>query len=356
MERLRRRVIEQDRLLSHITHEVDDAIIGIDLHRRIQTWNRGAERLLGKSSNDVLGKALDEAVADDAVVDYIGRVHEGGLRRSERMRWRDIRGDGVEVDVSATVLRERAGEAAGVALVARDVSERLRLDRQIVRSEKMAVVGNLAAGLAHEIGTPLNVISATAEYLMLDAPDAHQRQELKGIVAETDRISRLVKDLLSFARGERHGLVPVDVGESIQRVLSLLRIPLEKKEVVLELAVLPALPSVQMDPDGMHQLLLNLLLNALEAVSRGGRVGIRAEQEGGNVVIRVDDDGPGVPTELVERVFDPFVTTRADGTGLGLAVCARVVSDHGGDIRVSRGPMGGARFEIQLPVQQQVPE
>ena len=188
---------------------------------------------------------------------------------------------------------------------------------------------------------------------MLDAPDDHQRGELQGIVAETDRISGLVKDLLTFARGERRGLVPVDVGEAVQRVLSLLRIPLDRKAIQLELALAPGLLSVQMEPDGMHQLLLNLLLNAVAAVSEGGRVVVAADMQGPMVALRVHDDGPGVPEELMERIFDPFVTTRADGTGLGLAVCARVVSDHGGDIRVTRGPMGGACFEAQLPVQPQ---
>jgi PAS domain S-box-containing protein len=356
VEQLRRRLVEQDRLLSHITHDVDDAIIAVDSCRKVKTWNRGAERLFGKSTDEVLDEPLAGVVADATVTTYIERVRGGTARRSERMRWLDARGDAVEVDVSGTVLCGPTGEPEGVALVARDVSERLRLDRQIVRSEKMAVVGSLAAGLAHEIGTPLNVISATAELLMLDVPGAHQRMELEGIVAETDRISRLVKDLLSFARGERSGLVPVDVSESVHRVLSLLHIPIDKKGVSVQVELAPNLPAVQMEPDGMHQLLLNLLLNAVAAVAAGGRVVVSARSgNDGAVVIQVHDDGPGVAPALRERVFDPFFTTRPDGTGLGLAVCARVVSDHGGDIRVLPGPLGGACFEVVLPVHQQGP-
>lgn len=354
VEQLRQRVLEQDRLLSHITHEVDDAIIGVDLDSKVRTWNRGAERMFAKSSVDVLGTRLGEVVGDAEMRAYVSRVHAGATHRSERMRWFDAQGDPIEVDVSATVLRGRSGEQAGVALVARDVSDRVRLDRQIVRSEKMAVVGSLAAGLAHEIGTPLNVISATAEFLMLDATEEKQRQELRGIVAETDRISRLVKDLLSFARGEHRGLESVDIPASVERVLGLLRISLDKKRVEVKVELAPELPAVQMEPDGMHQLLMNLLLNATAAVSEGGRVGITARlASDGCLLMQVHDDGPGISPELMERVFDPFFTTRPDGTGLGLAVCDRVVSDHGGDLRVGRGPMGGASFEVRLPIHQQ---
>jgi len=245
-----------------------------------------------------------------------------------------------------------------VALVARDLSAQVRLDRQLVRSEKLAVVGSLAAGLAHEIGTPLNVISATAEYLLPDAP-TEARDQLKGIVAETERISRLVRELLSFARGGTSGVSAVQLHGALDRVLSLLRITLERKRILVDVELSEDLPLISADPDGLHQVLLNLVVNASTAVVEGGRIVVKAravEVEGERMVtIEVHDDGPGVPPAIRERIFDPFFTTRAEGTGLGLAVCARIVAEHGGDLRVGEGPMGGASFALQFPVSTELP-
>jgi len=136
-------------------------------------------------------------------------------------------------------------------------------------------------------------------------------------------------------------------------VISLLRITLDRKRVRVEVDVPDTIPAVHADPDGLHQVLLNLIVNASQAVKDGGRIGVRAravDVEGDRMVaIEVHDDGPGVSPELRERILDPFFTTRAEGTGLGLAVCSRIVSDHGGDLRVGEGPLGGASFVVQLP-------
>jgi signal transduction histidine kinase len=217
----------------------------------------------------------------------------------------------------------------------------------------MAVVGSLAAGLAHEIGTPLHVISATAEFLMKGLPSEEDRR-LREIVAETERISRLVRELLTFARGSPQGRSAIRPGEAVERALRLARITFERKHLQISGEVPEGGPLVSADPDGLHQVLLNLLMNAAQAVAEGGRIAVRVrsleqDQAAPAVVIEVEDDGPGVAPELRERIFDPFFTTRSDGTGLGLAVCARIVADHGGDIRVGRGALGGASFEVQLP-------
>ena len=351
LHQLRGRVLQQEQLLAHITREAADAIVAVDLLGNVTSWNRGAEQLLGFTASELVGRPLTQVGPAGPLARLLERAVGGRAVRGVRMEWRDARGEPVAVDVSAAVLGG-AGSPTGIALVARDLSAQLRLDRQLVRSEKLAMVGSLAAGLAHEIGTPLNVISATAEYLLPEAhPDAHA--QLKGIVAETERISRLVRELLSFARGGPSGRSAVALAGALDRVLSLLRITLDRKRVSVEADLPPGLPAVQADPDGLHQVLLNLVVNASQAVAEGGRIGVRAraaEVEGElAVVIEVHDDGPGVPPALRERIFDPFFTTRAEGTGLGLAVCARIVADHGGDLRVGEGPLGGAAFVAQLP-------
>jgi PAS domain S-box-containing protein len=352
LQALRGRVQQQEQLLAHITREAADAIVAVDLQGRVTSWNRGAEQLLGFPAAEMVGRELARVGAPEApLVRLLERAKAGAPVRGVRMEWRDVRGEALPVEVSAALL---GGDfaSAGVALVARDLSARVRLDRQLVRSEKLALVGSLAAGLAHEIGTPLNVISATAEYLLPDAPP-EAREQLGGIVAETERISRLVHDLLSFARGGGPGRTEVALREAVDRVLSLLRITLDRKHVRLATELPADLPCVHADPDGLHQVLLNLLVNASQAVPDGGRIAVTAwslEVEGERMLaFEVQDDGPGVAPELQERIFDPFFTTRAEGTGLGLAVCARIVADHGGDLRVGKSPLGGAAFAVQLP-------
>jgi PAS domain S-box-containing protein len=351
LQQLRGRVLQQEQLLAHVTREAADAIVAVDLLGNVTSWNHGAEQLLGLSASEVLGQPLTRVAPAGPLARLLERAAGDRPVRGARMEWRDARGEVVPVDVSAAALGG-AGSPSGVALVARDLSARARLDGQLVRSEKLAVVGSLAAGLAHEIGTPLNVISATAEYLLPDA-SRDARDQLKAIVAETERISRLVRELLSFARGGAPGRAAVALSRALERVLSLLRITLERGRVRIDADVPDDLPAVRADPDGLHQVMVNLLVNASQAVAEGGRIGVRARAavvEGERmVIIEVHDDGPGVPPPLRERIFDPFFTTRAEGTGLGLAVCARIVADHGGDLRVREGPMGGAAFVVQLP-------
>ncbi|MBI5068287.1 MAG: PAS domain S-box protein [Deltaproteobacteria bacterium] len=354
LHQLRGRVAEQEQLLAHITRESADAIIGVDAGGRVTSWNRGAEQLLGLPQEEMLGRSLEGILARPRSAEMLVQLGQRRPVRPQRMEWRDARGETVPVDVSVALL---PGPGGGAALVARDLSAQQRLDRQLVRSEKLAVVGSLAAGLAHEIGTPLNVISATAEYLMPEAGREGQ-ERLREIVAETERISRLVRELLSFARGTPPGRVQLRLSEAVERVLRLLRYALEKEQIALTCDVPEGLPALQADPDGVHQVLLNLLMNAVSAVGRGGQVGIRArlaEAARGDrvVVVEVHDDGPGVPVEVRERIFDPFYTTRPEGTGLGLAVCSRIVAEHGGDIQVGEGPLGGASFVVQFPVREE---
>jgi PAS domain S-box-containing protein len=352
LQQLRSRVRAQEQLLAHISQEAADAIVGANLEGTITSWNRGAEQVLGATAAQMLGKPLSSLAGEGPARSLLERVKREQAMRGVRMHWNALNGGPLPVEVSAALLQGPSGPD-GVAVVARDMSAQLRLERQFVRSEKLAALGSLAAGLAHEIGTPLNVISATAEYLMLDQPEGAPREQLKGIVGETDRISRLVRELLTFARGSNQGRVKVSVAEAVERVLRLVRIPMERKRVQVSTEIGPEL-SVHAEPDGVHQLIMNLLLNAATAVSEGGSIRIEARAEtvlGGepSVALEVHDDGPGVPEPLRERIFDPFFTTRPDGTGLGLAVCAHVVSNHGGDIRVTTSPMGGACFVIHLP-------
>ena len=224
---------------------------------------------------------------------------------------------------------------------------------KLVRAERLAVVGRLAAGLAHEIGNPLTVVIGFLELLGSPGLSEPERADaLRSMGRELDRIHHTVRDLLDFSRASaKAGGVGAVAGvlEHVRRLL----VPQERlRGVKLEVEPPPAEVEVPLDDTGLTQVLLNLLLNAADAVAGHGTIRVSARVDGARVRLDVDDSGPGVPEELVARIFEPFFSTKpaGTGTGLGLAVCESLVTAAGGEITVSRSTLGGARFSVTLPV------
>lgn len=228
----------------------------------------------------------------------------------------------------------------------------------LIRSERLASVGRLAAGLAHEIGNPITAILSFQELLLDGELDADQRNFLERMKRETERINRILRDLLDFARPAAKGIAEEDeigsasVREAIEQVAALVRPQKSFGDVELELEVADGLPAVAMRPERVEQLLLNLLLNAADAVHEpGGRIRVGARHAGPTVAIEIEDNGGGIASSVRSRLFEPFVTTKdiGKGTGLGLAVCRGLVESAGGHIAVEDG-VEGARFVVTLPV------
>jgi signal transduction histidine kinase len=243
--------------------------------------------------------------------------------------------------------------------------ERLSLERSLRQSDKLASVGQLAAGLAHEIGTPLNIIGGRAEFL-LRRTRSHEEvsDNLQIIRSQIDRIAGIVRQLLEFSRRREPAFRNVELSPLVQKVIGLLEHKIAEKKVTVALKIDRSLPSVPADPDQLQQVFLNLFLNSLHALGSGGRIGISAtivssEIEDGDYgkerKLRVDfeDNGAGIPAEHLSHVFDPFFTTKdvGEGTGLGLSVSYGIIRDHGGEIRVDSKPGEYTRFTILLPVQ-----
>jgi two-component system NtrC family sensor kinase len=230
---------------------------------------------------------------------------------------------------------------------------------QLVRSERMASVGRLAAGIAHEIGNPIAAILGFEELILEgDLPRETERDFMQRMKRETERINGVVRDLLDFARPEQGGAdsasPPADVGEVAESVAALARPQKSFRDVAIEVDVAGDVPNVGLAASRLTQVLLNLVLNAGSVVASqkdGARVTIRAKRLEDRVRIEVEDTGPGVPEELRERIFEPFVTTKdvGDGTGLGLSVCRGLVEAAGGSIDVDASYASGARFVVELP-------
>ncbi len=241
-------------------------------------------------------------------------------------------------------------ESAAAILVVEDVTRLRSLEDQLMRAEKLATIGVLAAGVAHEIGTPLGVIRGRAEYVRGKLGEGHPQSDgLAVIVEQIDRISRTIRELLDFARERPKSAASVDLETVASRAVELLRFEAERKKVSLDVDIAAALPPVLADADELQQVVLNLLLNGIDATRAGGRVALRVERDEGAVLLHVVDDGCGIPVALQHRIFDPFYTTkkRGQGTGLGLTVVAQIVQSHGAALEIDSAPGRGSRFTVR---------
>jgi signal transduction histidine kinase len=232
----------------------------------------------------------------------------------------------------------------------------LDLERQLRHAQTLAVAGRLATSLAHEVGTPLNIISGRAETLLSGLPrDDRRRDELSVIIGQIDRISGIIRSLLAAVRPDPPKIEPVNLAELLERVLPLLRHAARRRYVSLDAEVTPAGGTVLADANQLQQLLINLVMNAVEAMPGGGSVRVEAESAAADgrpgARLRVQDTGPGIPADLRARVFEPFFTTKppGQGTGLGLTICRDIVREHGGSIEVGAAAGGGAVVSVWLP-------
>jgi signal transduction histidine kinase len=256
--------------------------------------------------------------------------------------------------VAAGEFARRAPEAATreldrLAASVNRMTERL-LDAQsaLVRAEKLATVGRLGAGIAHEVGNPLAAIGNYLEVLRRRGVDP---EIVAAMGREAGRIDAIVRGLLDYARPRTVPREPVDVGALAMGAVELLRVQGVLKDDSVAVEADPATPLVAGDPVALEQVLVNLLLNAVDAAGDGGRVRVRTGPSQGGAEVVVTDSGPGVREADAARIFEPFFTTKEPGrgTGLGLAIVQRVVEDHGGRVSVRRGPAGGAEFTVLFP-------
>jgi signal transduction histidine kinase len=246
-------------------------------------------------------------------------------------------------------------ESARLRLVA-ETERTVELQQQLRQAETLAVAGKLATAIAHEVGTPLNIISGRAEFVLRTATlDDAARKDLEVIVGQIERISGIIRALLDTVRPRPPEIVATSLAEVLERTLPLLRHPARRRQVTLQTPRGGDLPPLAADPGQLEQVLINLVLNALDATPAGGEVEVSArvvtEHGRPGVAVSVRDTGPGIPSELTLRVFEPFFTTKpaGRGTGLGLAICRDIVRAHGGELRVENRGGEGATLTVWIP-------
>jgi two-component system NtrC family sensor kinase len=275
---------------------------------------------------------------------------------SLEIRARHKSGDWRRLRCHLSPLVDERGKIEGVVISARDVTELKRLEEQLIQSEKLAAMGQMLAGVAHELNNPLTAILGVTELLReRSGPDEATKRQLDLTHRQARRAARIVQNLLEFSRPASPNKQPLDINSIIERALQLHEHSLRRNAVEVQFRPDPSLPAVVGDANQLIQVFLNLIANAEQAIREireSGRIQIRAARVFDRVAITVQDDGVGIPPEAISRVFDPFFTTKrpGGGTGLGLSICLSLVREHGGSIEAESLPAGGSAFSVFLPI------
>jgi PAS domain S-box-containing protein len=363
IRQVRSKVMEVERLRARTDNIVQSSQIGIlvvDEEGVVRLWNPALERIYGLRSDEALGRPFGELFPLHLVHRlrraFRGEVEEGSdPGRLYRVRLDGQRGEPRWVNLALSELPDEQGGTARM-ITFDDVTSQVSMEEQLLRNERLASIGLLAAGVAHEVNTPLTGISSYAQLLLEEAPgDDPRRPLLEKIVGQSRRASSIANSLLNFSRtsGPDSALTePVDLAELVNESVALLRPQLRRSRVQVHTDLDPALPPVYGDRGKLQQVLLNLLLNARDAVPENGNIDVSLKREAHALRVEVRDDGIGISEQDRAKIFDPFFTTkrRGEGTGLGLSLSHNIVREHGGEIHVTSVPGEGATFSVALPL------
>src|SRR5437762_2224194 len=336
---------------------LSEGIAVVDTDGVVRRANRSLASLLGVPVSTLVGTALGDALLGTGKSQPLSELL-AGTRRGERSAPLVVRSERLQRTVRVNAAHiAGAGFEQSVVVLVEDVTEQQALETQLVQSEKLAAVGQLVSGVAHELNNPLTSIAGLSEFLLEQKElGKKDRGHLQVIQEQAERAGRIVRNLLTFARKGSAERVPVDLNDVIRRTLSLTAYDLKLKDITVERELSGALPEVFGDRHGLQQVVLNLITNAAQAVAENPRERPReitvSTWFDGQVHLRVADTGPGIPDEITQSVFTPFFTTKepGKGTGLGLSLTYSIVESHGGQITLEpRNPRGGAAFRVDLP-------
>ncbi len=346
---LARELSAAEALTDELFRGIRAALLVVDQGGRIRLANPPAGYLLGQPAASLTGKKyFDVAPEDPARLRPL--LEEGRAALEQDVSWQDKQGRTRVLLVSNSLLREPPSDA--VAIV-HDVTEARRLAKQAEQNERLAAMGDLAAGVAHEVRNPLNAIGIAAQRLAVEFEPAGQgdeyRQLLNNLRREIDRVNTTVQEFLGLARGITLARVPIDPGALVRRAAENLSLEASQKGVTLSVEA-ATIPGVEGDGEALLKVIVNLVQNALHATSAGGTVRVRTAVQEGEAVLTVADSGAGIAPEDIPHLFRPYFSRREGGSGLGLALVHRIVTEHGGRIEVTSEPGQGTQFIVRLPI------
>jgi PAS domain S-box-containing protein len=354
---MERQLHRQEEFRQRLLESFPDLILVLDMKgqytfvsaRIRELLGYGPEQLIGKNVDDVehtspelaaLYRTVATGKSSRTSCEYGSRHHDGS--------WRTMLG-------MASPLLDTEGRPAGVIISVRDMTMEKKLEQQIIQSERLAAMGQMIGGFAHELNNPLTSILGMAELLQEGGVSEAARKQITILHQQARRAAEIVQNLQYFARPPAPGRSQVNLNELVQRTVQMQAYPLRKSNITVDFLQEPTIPAVVADPNQLMQVFLNLLLNAEQAIRESrekGTIRVRIGRNPDSVWIVFQDDGPGIAPENLTHIFDPFFTTRRPGrgTGLGLSICKTVLREHGGNIEAASAPGGGAVFTITLPV------
>jgi PAS domain S-box-containing protein len=358
VRRLEDELAAKNRFMANILQDSADAIITTDPANVVTSWNRGAESIFGYSAAEVVGLNIEIIMPPEMrVARELDALTEKFSTHSAVRSYQTecVTKDGrrIQAIFTRTAVRDDSGKYTGSSVVLKDVTATRNLERQLADAEHLATLGELSAGLAHEVKNPLAGIKGAIDVIRDTLPVTDLHREILGdVLHEVSRIDQIVRDLLNYAKPRLPSHSDINLEETAQRMVAMARQSAKGDQITIRLEVQDAIPGFTGDQMQLEQVLLNLILNAQKATRAGGRIAVRLSHDVSEGCIRmeVDDNGSGISEEIRKKIFQPFFTTRTDGTGLGLAICLKNVQYHGGTIDVESEVGKGTKFIVTLPL------
>lgn len=352
--------IAEKRYRNIVEHSAD-AIISLDNDDRITSWNTGAEQIFGWNRDEIIGKYITTIIPDELIEKKeleclrFGMSYRGHVTnyRTERLTQK---GSVILVTLTESYIRDENDEIIGRSQIMRDLTDLKLREEQVQQSERLATVGHMAAGVAHEVGNPLTAISSLVQVCQRKTDNEFIQQQLGKVREHIQRINNIVRDLVDFSRPSSLETEQMSINEIIKAAVGLMKHDARCRNVEFKLDLASNIPQIEGVPDHLHQVIVNLLLNAVDAMQeiQDPQIIIKTTTGGQIITLAISDIGQGIPKEQQNRIFEPFYTTKevGKGTGLGLSVSHGIITKMGGTIEVDSEPGHGTTFTITLPTDQ----
>ena len=358
---LEQKVSEYERLKDfneNIVESISVGVLAVDLADRIESWNSQMEVMYALPRSEAIGKPINEVFSTSFVEEFYRVRQNAGIHNLYKFRLGTHAGDTRVANIAIAPLVTKRFNVIGRIIIIDDITERIGLESQLSQAEKMSSIGLLAAGVAHEVNTPLAVISSYAQMLAKQVSgDEKKTSLLEKITRQTFRASEIVNNLLNFSRTSGTEFAQIDVNKIIVDTLALLEHQFKTGRVKVQDDLAADLPPIHGNPGKLQQVFLNLFLNAKDAMPDGGVLKVCTAINTSGVHVSVADSGTGIAPEHIARIYDPFFTTKTTngsgerrGTGLGLSVTYGIIQEHAGKIRVESQPGAGTQFHLDFPV------
>jgi PAS domain S-box-containing protein len=366
LRKLERKVDEQQVFLTAIANDAADAIIGLTVDDTVISWNKGAEKLFGYHSDEIIGQkfsvVIPELYTNEGWSNTKATLKEQGYVRNYETTCCTKKRKESLVEVTQSLITDDEGNFIGTSLVVRDITDRKREEQKTIQTERMALVGQMAAKVAHEMRNPLSSISLNTELLedeilSFGSKNTGESTELiRSIAIEVDRLAHLSDEYLNFSRLPAFKFSHCNINTVITDLVTFQRKDLSRKNIEIITKLKRNLSYVRIDKEQMRRAMLNLLRNAAEAMPDGGTIRVQTAQTDGSIKIAVKDAGIGIAQDDMTNIFNPFFSTKSIGTGLGLTITRQIVEEHGGTVTCLSQLDQGTTFTILLPLHNRMNE